>query len=182
MLEWMYRSRKLRSSVVDGRGEIVSEGTVNSEPAAIAEFIEARAVSAKRLGLETGPTATWHWHELRVLGLPVICIDARHAKAALMPKLTDTQLVILSAAAQRQSRAILPLPKSLEIRGSAVTKTLDGLRKKGATIVAIVEMLGWLPHTVRAALTGLRQKGFQIERVREDGVSRYHISEDRRAA
>jgi biotin operon repressor len=55
-------------------------------------------------------------------------------------------------------------------------------RKKGATIEAIVETLGWLPHTVRAALTRLRQQGFQIERVREDGVSRYRIAEDRKAA
>ncbi len=69
--------------VVDGGGEMVSEGTVISEPAAIAAFIEAKAVDAKRIGLETGPTSTWLWHELRALGLPVICIDARHAKAAL---------------------------------------------------------------------------------------------------
>jgi transposase len=69
--------------VVDGSGRIVSEGTVNSEPAAIAEFIKSKAGSAKRIGLETGPTTTWLWHELRALGLPVICIDARHAKAAL---------------------------------------------------------------------------------------------------
>ena len=36
-----------------------------------------------RIGLESGPTSTWLWHELRSLGLPVLCIDARHAKAAL---------------------------------------------------------------------------------------------------
>jgi transposase len=36
-----------------------------------------------RIGLETGPTATWLWTELKQLGLPVICIDARHAKAVL---------------------------------------------------------------------------------------------------
>ncbi len=48
-----------------------------------------------------------------------------------MPKLTDTQLVILSAAARRQGGAVLPLPKSLRIKGSAVTKTLGGLHKKG---------------------------------------------------
>jgi len=69
--------------VVDGKGEIVSEGTVISEPAAIASFIKAKARNAVRIGLETGPTTTWLWHELRALGLPVICIDARHAKAAL---------------------------------------------------------------------------------------------------
>ncbi len=48
-----------------------------------------------------------------------------------MAKLTDTQLVILSAAAQRKDGAVLPLPKSLKTKGAAVTKTLDGLRKKG---------------------------------------------------
>ena len=69
--------------VVDGDGTIVCEGTVISEPSAIAGFIKAKAGSAKRIGLETGPTTTWLWHELRALGLPVICIDARHAKAAL---------------------------------------------------------------------------------------------------
>lgn len=196
-----------------------------------------------------------------------------------MSKLTDSQLVILSAAAQRQDRVVLPLPKSLKIKGGAATKTLEGLRekglleekpatrnseawretdggqrmmlvitdtglqaidgeparesskqpapskalakkprrrtvkkrtaatpkgkksqtaarqgtkqallidllkrKKGATIEAMVETLDWLPHTVRAALTRLRQQGFQIERVREDGVSRYRIAKDRKAA
>jgi transposase len=69
--------------VVDGGGKIVCEGTVISEPAAIAEFVKAKAPRAKRIGLETGPTTTWLWHQLRALGLPVICIDARHAKAAL---------------------------------------------------------------------------------------------------
>ena len=35
------------------------------------------------IGLETGPTSTWLWTELKRLGLPVVCIDARHAKAVL---------------------------------------------------------------------------------------------------
>ena len=76
--------------VVDGNGAIVSEGTVISEPAVIAEFIEAKAGSAVRIGLETGPTATWLWHELRALGLAVICIDARHAKAALSLQINES--------------------------------------------------------------------------------------------
>ena len=69
--------------VVDDDGEIQCEGTVISEPEAITEFIRTHAPHAKRIGLETGPTTTWLWHEIRVLGLPVICIDGRHAKAAL---------------------------------------------------------------------------------------------------
>ena len=69
--------------VVNELGETVSGGTVISEPAEIAKYIMTKAASARRIGLETGPTTTWLWHELRTLGLPVICIDARHAKAAL---------------------------------------------------------------------------------------------------
>jgi Protein of unknown function (DUF3489) len=39
----------------------------------------------------------------------------------------------------------------------------------GATLDALVKATGWLPHTTRAALTGLRKRGFSIERTREEG-------------
>jgi DNA-binding transcriptional regulator PaaX len=35
-------------------------------------------------------------------------------------------------------------------------------RKSGADVAMISEKLGWLPHTTRAALTGLRKAGFEI--------------------
>ena len=69
--------------VVDRSGRIVSEGTVASDPEAIATFVMSKAPGAVRIGLETGPTATWLWTELKRLGLPIVCIDARHAKAVL---------------------------------------------------------------------------------------------------
>ncbi len=47
-----------------------------------------------------------------------------------MPKLSDTQLVILSAAAGRDNHAVLPLPKSIKVKGSAVTTVLKGLIKR----------------------------------------------------
>src|SRR5207249_10398304 len=64
-------------------GSVVREGVVESEPEAIAAFVRLKAPGAVRVGLETGPTATWLWTELKRLGLPVICIDAPHAKAVL---------------------------------------------------------------------------------------------------
>ncbi len=48
-----------------------------------------------------------------------------------MPKLTDTQLVILSAAAQRGGGAILPLPASLTINKGAAAAVLKSLVKRG---------------------------------------------------
>jgi Protein of unknown function (DUF3489) len=47
-----------------------------------------------------------------------------------MRKLSDTQLVILSAAAQRADLAVLPLPDSLTLRGGALKKVMDSLRKR----------------------------------------------------
>ena len=69
--------------VVDQAGLVVREGVVDSDPEAISIYVRSKAPEAVRIGLETGPTSTWLWTELKRLGLPVICIDARHAKAVL---------------------------------------------------------------------------------------------------
>ena len=46
----------------------------------------------------------------------------------------------------------------------------------GASIDALMGATGWLPHTARAALTGLRHAGYSIERSkRDDGVSVYRL-------
>ena len=46
-----------------------------------------------------------------------------------MAKLTDTQLVILSAAANRKDRTVLPLPRSLRINKAAAARVLKSLVK-----------------------------------------------------
>ena len=48
-----------------------------------------------------------------------------------MPKLTDTQLVILSAAAERDDGVALPLPKSIKADEKATTSALKRLLKAG---------------------------------------------------
>src|SRR5688500_18440661 len=48
-----------------------------------------------------------------------------------MTKVSDTQAVILSAAAQRDDGAVLPLPETLRIKGGAVGKVLGSLKAKG---------------------------------------------------
>jgi transposase len=61
----------------------VREGVVTSDPETIAVFIKSHAPHVARVGLEAGATSTWLWTELNKIGLPVICVDARHAKAVL---------------------------------------------------------------------------------------------------
>ena len=64
-------------------GKRVWRGKCASDPKLIANLIQKRAPSAKRVVFETGPLSVWFYHALRAEGLPAICIDARHAKAAL---------------------------------------------------------------------------------------------------
>ena len=63
--------------VVDQSGKIVCEGVVVSDPEAIELFVKSKAPCVVRIGLETGATSTWLWSELKRMGLPIICIDAR---------------------------------------------------------------------------------------------------------
>lgn len=69
----------------------------------------------------------------------------------------------------KRSREMARDPKpavNAELGPKAQTKTalLLGLlsRGKGATLDQLVVGTGWLPHTVRAALTGLKKKGHEI--------------------
>ncbi|MDQ2763827.1 MAG: transposase, partial [Pseudomonadota bacterium] len=76
--------------VVDGAGTIVWQGKCASPPEAMAAIIQRRAVHVVRIALETGPMSAWHYRNLAASGLPVVCIDARHAKAALAMQLNKT--------------------------------------------------------------------------------------------
>jgi DNA-binding MarR family transcriptional regulator len=171
-----------------------------------------------------------------------------------MQKLSDTQLVILSAAAARHDHTILPLPDSVTIAGAALDKTIDSLlsrnlvaerpaspsdivwreqegqrltlaltpaalvalgvnedepvpneleevpeasppagqplspkgkgeavlallqRPEGAGIADMSEATGWQAHSVRAFLSGLRKKGYDVERTKDEaGKAVYRI-------
>ena len=58
----------------------------------------------------------------------------------------------------------------------AVLKLLG--RQQGATVAQLQKATGWQPHSVRAALTGLRQKDHGIRREQsEKGVTVYTAAE-----
>ena len=52
--------------------------------------VHKRAPEAVRIGIETGPLTTWLYTELVADGLPMVCLDARHAKKALDMKVNKT--------------------------------------------------------------------------------------------
>jgi transposase len=82
--------RETSICILDEEGRTIFEGTVCSEPGALARLIRRRAPNAERIGFETGAMASWLWHELKRIGLPVVCIDARHAHAALSVRMNKS--------------------------------------------------------------------------------------------
>ena len=76
--------------VVDEVGQVLFQGKAKSDPGALAALLRKRAPQAERIGFETGAMASWLWHELRRVDLPVVCIDARHAHAALSVRMNKS--------------------------------------------------------------------------------------------
>ena len=72
--------------VVDDSGKIICERTIPTDPHVIARFLSKHAPGLERFGLESGSTSAWLWREFRQLGLPVICVDSRHAHRVLSMK------------------------------------------------------------------------------------------------
>ena len=174
-------------------------------------------------------------------------------RTAIMPKLSDTQAVLLTAAAARPDLSLLPVPDTIRLNGAALDRTLKSLlsrgfiaeksvsghtrrskwatnplvitaaglaaigievpeaaadpaadaqtsqpqpvaagrperpagkmgvvldavaRPKGATLDELTTASGWLPHTTRAALTRLRQRGFNVRLATTGARKAYHL-------
>jgi transposase len=76
--------------LVDEQGAVRREGKVATCPETIAQWLAKNAAGLVRVGMETGPLAVWLWNELHAKGVPVVCIDARHANAALKMRANKT--------------------------------------------------------------------------------------------
>jgi transposase len=76
--------------VVDASGERIWRGVCASEPDLIETAVRRHAGHDANIGVETGAMTPWLVHELRGRGLQVICLDARHARAALKMQINKT--------------------------------------------------------------------------------------------
>jgi len=77
--------------VRDGNGEIVREGKVLSEPAALIGWFGGLGLSLTRIGLEAGPLSQWLYAAMQQAGLAVELLETRHVRNAfkIMPVKTD---------------------------------------------------------------------------------------------
>jgi transposase len=69
--------------IVDQEGTILHEGKAGTHPVEISRFLQSCGLTFSKIGLEAGNLSTWLYHELLGSGLPMICIETRHAAAAL---------------------------------------------------------------------------------------------------
>lgn len=110
-------------------GRRIWRGKCPSDPQLIAEVLRKRAPQAERVVFETGPLSVWFYHALKEEGVPAICIDARHAKAALdmAPNKTDA-----NDADGLAQLAEVGFYREVRVKGfdSMLTRTLVGARQK----------------------------------------------------
>ena len=62
--------------------------------------------------------------------------------------------------------AATPISPRIGTKIAEVITLLEG--ERGATLAQLTAATGWLPHTTRAALTGLRKRGYQVTLDRSD--------------
>ena len=76
--------------IVDDAGKILREVRVASEPEALLQVLTKTIYRFKRVGLEAGPLSQWLYSVLAEAGLPVICVETRHMRAALKSRINKT--------------------------------------------------------------------------------------------
>jgi transposase len=76
--------------LVDDAGRIVREVRVASEPEVLLAVLTNPACHFKRIGLEAGPLSQWLFNALAEAGLPMICVETRHMRAALNTQINKT--------------------------------------------------------------------------------------------
>ncbi len=76
--------------VVDDQGTVLMQGSVATEPAAIAKALAPFAATLKRAGHEAGSLWPWLHPELKAQGIPVVCLETRQVRAAMSAQRNKT--------------------------------------------------------------------------------------------
>lgn len=76
--------------VVDEKGAVHLEATVVTEPEAVFEVLKPFLGRLRRVGHEAGSLSPWLHPELKRLGLPAVCLETRHVRAAMSAQRNKT--------------------------------------------------------------------------------------------
>ena len=72
--------RQTSICIVDQDGTVIREGVADTQPEMLLAWLQKRGFTFERLGLEAGQCSSWLHKELTNAGLPMTCIETRHAK------------------------------------------------------------------------------------------------------
>jgi len=133
--------------------------------AGLAKEVKAKSgAPAWRREVDSGQTFAL---KLTVAGLKASAIE----DGAVVSAEAETQAPRGGPAASRAGFASAPRD------GSKISQVVGLLQRLGgATLDEVIAATGWLPHTSRAALTGLRKRGYAIEKRQAEGRRSYVIA------
>lgn len=102
-----------------------------------------------------------------------VTTGSKQAPKRRMARMPATEPVAPSPAEEAAPAAPPKAKRSSKI--AAVIALLQ--RGQGATLAELIEATSWLPHTTRAALTGLKKKGHVIDKAERGDATCYRIAE-----
>ena len=143
--------------VVDGRGKIVKEAKVASEPEVLGCFFKELGVPANRIGLEAGPLSQWLHAGLTQAGFQTVLLETRHVKAALSAMTVKTDRKDACGLAQ-----LLRMGWFQQVHAKSI-----GSQEIRALLVARKQLLGQLLDvelSIRGILRGFGLKVGQVTR------------------
>jgi transposase len=76
--------------VVDNKGAVALQVTVATDPATIKLALKPYLGRLRRVGHEAGALSPWLHPELLRLGLPAVCLETRHVRAAMSAQRNKT--------------------------------------------------------------------------------------------
>ena len=168
----MTRLNDLESLLLSGasrRDDLLMEAAAHTdiEPGRLTKTIEALVrkglVSTESIpdpDLDAADGATLTRHSITDKGLAAIGVDAGGENER-----------------QESTPPAAPSPTPAAPRESKTALLISLLaRPVGATLDQMVAATSWLPHTTRAALTGLKKKGYVVTSEKVDGVRTYRIT------
>src|SRR5215204_3296215 len=143
--------RTTSGCIVDEAGKVVRETRIPTEPAAPIAVLTEAGVLFHRIGLEAGPLSQWLFGALVEAGLPAICTETRHMKAALAAQVNKTDRNDARGIAQMM-RVGLYRPVHVKTRSGQERRTLLTSRK------LIQEQIRVMENHIRGSLRtfGLR--------------------------
>src|SRR3979490_3610440 len=84
------QEKKTSVGIVNKAGKVMREVKVATKPVGVRVVLTEEGLAIERIGLEAGPLSQWLYSALAEAGLPVICVETRHMKAALSAQINKS--------------------------------------------------------------------------------------------